>query len=101
MKELGFRKINKGKLKLAVDVQLDSGLQHWGLMGFEDGGRLWISPPSLPVLIDGQHVKNESTGKPAYKRIIGFKDAKTRERISQAIIDLVLHAHPDPFGSAP
>ena len=62
MIELGFREINRHKLKFAVDVQCDSGLRLFGLMGFEDDGKRWINPPSSPVLVDDVYVTGKFGG---------------------------------------
>jgi len=97
VKVLSFKPILKNSLRFAINVELASGLQTLGIMGFEGDGKRWISPPGVLVLIDGQHITSESTGKKAYAQIFGFRDAKTRERFGKAVTDLVLQQHPDAF----
>jgi hypothetical protein len=58
-------------------------------------GRGWAALPSKPVVINGTHVIDSKTGKPAWKPNLEWTSDSSRNKFSDSVVRAVLESYPD------
>lgn len=87
-----WRPMHRATLCRFADVEPPSGLQIDDIAVHLRNGRTWASLPGRPIVEDGQHVIRD--GKPAYARILGWRNRNLADRFSAAVVELVRAKHP-------
>ena len=88
-----WRPMHRATLRGFVDIELPNGLRIDDIAVHVRGGRAWASLPARPVLENGRHVIRD--GKPVYARILAWRSQDIADKFSEAVVELVYHAHPD------
>ena len=91
---VSFKPVVKGTLRAFVTVRLPIGLTIADIQVCTSHGKAWASLPAKPVLDEsGRQV--ERAGKRQYVSLLSWSDRATRDRWSDAVVELVRAAHPE------
>jgi hypothetical protein len=88
----------RGGLRGYVKIELDVGLVIPGIKVLVGSNGPFVMLPEQPVLQDGK-VKRDVGGKPAYAPTVSWKDRKTADKFSAAVIKLLLAKYPGALGA--
>jgi hypothetical protein len=95
---LSFKPIGKSGLAGFASVELGIGLRLFDIPVFSDGQNgPWAGLPRKPQLDRERRQRLDINGKPAFEAVAEWRDRQTGTRFSEAVVELVRHAHPDLF----
>lgn len=96
----GWQPYVSGGLRGYARVELDVGLVIPGIKVLVGTNGPFILMPEQPVLQDGK-LKKDVNNKPAYFPTVSWKDRKTADKFSAAVIALLLAKYPDALSDQP
>lgn len=92
----------KNSLRGFVTVELPNGLviKHISVLDGRNGP--WCSLPAKPAFDRDMKPKLGQNGRPLYSQILEWNSRELHSRFSEALLELLLAAHPDALdGAAP
>jgi hypothetical protein len=94
-----WRPYISGGLRGYVRIELAVGLVIPNIRILVGSNGPFVALPEQPVLQDGK-LKRDVNGKPVYAPTVFWKDRKTADKFSAAVIKLLLAEYPDALGAA-
>ena len=90
-----FKPIRRDTLRGFATVQFSSGLRLLECpVHVHHSGRAWVALPGRPVIEEGCHKRDPSTGKLAYVPMAQWCDRTTSDRFSELVIALLRERWP-------
>jgi hypothetical protein len=92
-----WRPLRKGSLVGFAKILLGRSLMISNVTVNVSNGKAWAALPSKPVIVDGKHALNPTTGRPAYKPDMEWASDSARRRFSDSVVDAIRAHHPEAF----
>lgn len=89
-----WKAYSSGAMRGYARVELDVGLVIPGIKVLVGANGPFVLMPEQPVLQDGK-VKQDVNGKPAYFSTVSWRDRKTTDKFSAAVIALLIKKYPN------
>jgi hypothetical protein len=96
---LGFRRFRRNSLFGFLDIEVSSGLRIFDITLMKSGAAAWVGLPAKARIDENGHQAiDPETGKKAWLPVIQWRDRRTADAFSKAVIAALLRAHPDALG---
>jgi hypothetical protein len=95
-----WRPYVSGGLRGYARIELDVGLVIPGIKVVVGSNGPFVSMPEQPVMKDGK-LKRDVNNKPTYAATVYWKDRKTTDKFSVAVIRLLLTKYPQALDGTP
>jgi hypothetical protein len=100
MRLVSWKPLARNSLRGFASIELPSGLRIADCPVLVSNGKAWSTLPSKPVL-DREGRQVEVGGKKQFSRILEWKSRELADRFGNAIVELVLQAHPTALVEGP
>jgi hypothetical protein len=93
MRLLRWRKIAKGYVAGAADIELPNGLQIIDVLIIAKEGKLWANLPSKVRVGSDGHMVRGANRKPIYETVVKWNSRSLREAFSKRVVALIAAQH--------